>query len=1859
MAISTDLKRTNTTVFDGLRALAKASLAALAGGVLLSGAAMAQPLLVGPATASDITPSSAAPGDLEPGDTISLGLAIVTQNPSFDSFDGSDQIWNGQQLIGMSTSVDISVLGSGGVVAAFSGTASLNSNPNCNGTGPSLGSTSASWSGMSLVPSSFAASCTVAADIKLPDDIPPGTYTLVFDNLDGFYQPIQSRVGSGGTTTTTTGGTTAFSTAIASLDITVVADTTGPSGTITAPAGPVAPGEVFSASIVFDEPIVGFDSSDISVGNGTLSNFVAITDESGAADSFTFDVTAGTVGTVTIDVAAAAGQDAAGNDNTVLTQATTTVAGELQISSTFLGDAPEPGDTTTLRFTIQNTDDTETGTITFFTSNIQESLTGLAVSGAATTNTCGSAPSGTTFLVVTGGSVAPGSSCLLEFDVVVPGGATPGTYGVTTSNLSYSYPVAGAGISDTAVTQLTVAGAEGAGAPLAFSKSFTDDPVLPGGTVTLEYTIVPEEGTDASSLAFTDDLDAALSGLVATGLPQSDVCGTGSTLSGTSTISLSGGNVADGATCTFSVTLQTPTGTSGDFVSSTSELTGNQDGGSGAVAIDTGAIASDTLTLINQVPQVVQSGPAGPVAVGEGFTLTVEFSEPVTGFVAGDLIVTNGSASNLQTSDNETFTVTITPAAAGTVTVELPAGVAEDTDTNGNVAATDYTVEAETAAPEIEVQFVGSSLALTDGSATANTATGTDFGVVDVTTGSLTRTLRITNSGVGALSVTSIALTDTTNFGLTAALPTSVAGGGGTLDVPVTFDPTSVATFPATITINSDDADEAAFDFAISGEGGAAPEINVTGNSVNIADGDTSVTAADHTQFDTIDVSATGTRTFTIENLGGSVLTLGSNAVSITNDASGVFSVSAQPATTVAASGSETFTVQFTPSDVGTFTGLVNIASDDASENPYTFAIEATATGAPEVDLQGNGVSIVSGDVTPAVADDTSFEGVAVGSNASATFTIRNTGNDELVLTPPGGGRGDPVVRGAGSTDFTVTAQPGLSIAAGGSEAFSIQYAPSAVGVASATFQFGTNDDDEATYSFTVGGEGTAPEINLVGADGTTAITNGDSSPDAAKGTDFFSVGVSTGSETITLTIANEGSGLLTLGANAVSSSDPTQFAISSQPATTVASGGTTTFDITFDPTTVAFHSALISIANDDADENPYTFIVQGNGSDDIAPSGYTVAFDQDPVIPSNEASLSFTFAGAEVGADYDYSISSSGGGTDVTGTGTIATATDQITGIDVSGLGDGTLTLSATLTDSNSNEGVAATDTASKDTVPPAFTASFAPSAVLIGDVSTLTFGIDASSNLAASSALDFTNNLPSGLEVATVPNASSTCTGGTLTAVAGSGTISYTGGTVSAGASCAISVDVTPTNTGSFANTSGDLTSSYGNSGTASDTLTVTQPALSIADVTVNEGDGTASFTVSLSAAPAATTTVDFATSDGTAEAGSDYTANSGTVTFVAGETSQTISVAITDDTADEPTPETFTVTLSNPANATIADGSATGSINDNDNAPEISIADASVAENGGTVDFAVTLSNPSASAITVDFATADGTAIAGSDYVTTSGTLTFNPGDTADTITVTITDDGVVEPSETFTVDLSGATNSTIVDGSATGTITNDDAAPVGYTASFDADPVNNAGASATSFTLASAVVGTTYDFTISSDGGGTPVTGSGSVTSAGQQVSGIDVSGLGDGTLTLSVTLTDGFGNEGVAATDTAQKETGLPAVAITTTSADPVSGVFSVTFTFDEAVTGFAVGDITVGNGSAGNFAGSGDTYTADITPAADGTVTVDVAAGVAQDAAGNDNTAATQFSIESDGTAPGVVISTASADPVSGVFSVT
>lgn len=211
------------------------------------------------------------------------------------------------------------------------------------------------------------------------------------------------------------------------------------------------------------------------------------------------------------------------------------------------------------------------------------------------------------------------------------------------------------------------------------------------------------------------------------------------------------------------------------------------------------------------------------------------------------------------------------------------------------------------------------------------------------------------------------------------------------------------------------------------------------------------------------------------------------------------------------------------------------------------------------------------------------------------------------------------------------------------------------------------------------------------------------------------------------------------------------------------------------------------------------------------------------------------------------------------------------------------------------------------------------------------------------------------------------------------------------------------------------------------------------------VAEGS-TITFTVSLSAASGKAISVNHTTASGGgasgATEGSDFSDATGTLNFAAGETSKTFNVSTTNDALDEADTETFTATLSAPTNATLGTSSGTGSINDNDPLPSVSIADTAVTE-GDNLQFTVTLTPVSGRTVTVPFSTTDGTAtVAGNDYLQTSSSIQIAAGNGSGTIIVNTLQDSVDEPNETLTVNLGTPTNATVGDGSATGTILDDD-------------------------------------------------------------------------------------------------------------------------------------------------------------------------------------------------------------------------
>jgi hypothetical protein len=219
----------------------------------------------------------------------------------------------------------------------------------------------------------------------------------------------------------------------------------------------------------------------------------------------------------------------------------------------------------------------------------------------------------------------------------------------------------------------------------------------------------------------------------------------------------------------------------------------------------------------------------------------------------------------------------------------------------------------------------------------------------------------------------------------------------------------------------------------------------------------------------------------------------------------------------------------------------------------------------------------------------------------------------------------------------------------------------------------------------------------------------------------------------------------------------------------------------------------------------------------------------------------------------------------------------------------------------------------------------------------------------------------------------------------------------------------------------------------------------ATAVGDATVVEGSagtpGTAVFSVSLNRTSADTVTVPYATASLTASSGSDYQPRTGTLTFPPGATVRTVAVPLVGDAADEAN-ETFALDLGVPVNAFVADGRGVVTVLDDDG-PALSVGDTSVAEGqtSATVQFTVSLASPAGALTTVDYATADVSASAGSDYVAASGTLTFSPGMTSTTVAVTVNGDTLDEPDEYFALVLAGASNP-VADGNGQGTIVDDD-------------------------------------------------------------------------------------------------------------------------------------------------------------------------------------------------------------------------
>ncbi len=574
--------------------------------------------------------------------------------------------------------------------------------------------------------------------------------------------------------------------------------------------------------------------------------------------------------------------------------------------------------------------------------------------------------------------------------------------------------------------------------------------------------------------------------------------------------------------------------------------------------------------------------------------------------------------------------------------------------------------------------------------------------------------------------------------------------------------------------------------------------------------------------------------------------------------------VTTNVAASTAAQSANPIVFSITPTAAGAFSFVFSVVNGDTNETPYSITISGTAVAAaaPEAQVERPSGAQQADGGTHVAAGGFATVAQALG------FTLRNVGFANLTTTNL------PAPAGLVNCTATVTTQPGATVAAGGTTTFTITVTPTAAGAWSFTWTFANNDANENPYNMTVQGTAlanTAPEM---------AVTTGTLVPDG--GTDLAGSAV-LGALVRNYTIQNLGNANLTMTTPVVAPAGLVNCTatITTQPTTPVAGGASTTMTITITPTAAGAWSFTWTIANNDADENPYNATTSGTAT-----------------VPPTAPECDVTRGGAV--AD---------GGTDtVTGAvaGTASTLTYTITN-------SGTAAL--TITIPVAAPGTLTNCTASITTQPAASTAPAGTTSLVVSVTPTAAGAFSCTITFANNDATENPYNwTASGTAAAAAAPECDVTRGG---AVADGGTDTVTGG--SAGTASVLTYTITNSGTAALTIT----TPVVAPAGLVNCTASIsTQPAAS----TAAAGTTTLGVTVTPTAAGAFSCTVTFANNDAT-ENPYNWTI-SGTATAPAPECDVTRGGAVADGGTDTVTGGvaatasvlTYTITNSGTAALTI---------------------------------------------------------------------------------------------------------------------------------------------------------------------------------------------------------------------------------------------------------------------------------------------------------------------------------------------------
>lgn len=230
----------------------------------------------------------------------------------------------------------------------------------------------------------------------------------------------------------------------------------------------------------------------------------------------------------------------------------------------------------------------------------------------------------------------------------------------------------------------------------------------------------------------------------------------------------------------------------------------------------------------------------------------------------------------------------------------------------------------------------------------------------------------------------------------------------------------------------------------------------------------------------------------------------------------------------------------------------------------------------PEIDILRGSAAIADGG-TDAVTSS------VAGQAQTLTYTIKNSGNVVLTL-------GTFAASAAVNSSVSITTQPSASIAAGQSSTFVVSVTPTANGAWSFVVSVANNDADENPYNWTIQGTAgaplptTSPEISVVRD--TQAVADGS--------TDQITATVPAQAKSVTYAIQNTGTAVLSVDSFTASSANNCTITIVTQPSTSIATGQSSNLVVSVTPTAQGNWSCVLSAVNNDADESPYNWTIQG-----------------------------------------------------------------------------------------------------------------------------------------------------------------------------------------------------------------------------------------------------------------------------------------------------------------------------------------------------------------------------------------------------------------------------------------------------------------------------------------------------------------------------------------------------------------------------------------------------------------------------------------------------------------------------------------